>query len=64
VRVLFTMGNRAELMTPLHPETAPLDVPVERIVTDTDVPAEELPGMWLSVALLGGADAQGFRALS
>lgn len=64
VQVLLTMGNRAELVTPLHPATAPLDVPVERIVTDTDVPAEELPGMWLSVALLGGADAQGFRALS
>ncbi|WP_047870171.1 hypothetical protein [Nocardiopsis sp. RV163] len=64
VQVLLTMGGRAELVTPLHPATAPLDVPVERIVTDTDVPAEELPGMWLSVALLGGADARGFRALS
>ncbi|WP_159945244.1 MULTISPECIES: hypothetical protein [unclassified Nocardiopsis] len=63
VRVLLTVGDRAELVTPLHPPGAPLDVPVERIVREADVPVAELPGRWLSVDLLGGADARGFRAL-
>lgn len=54
VRVLLLFGDQAEVTTPHRDHTDPERVPVERIVTDTGIPKEELPGKWLVAVVEGG----------
>jgi hypothetical protein len=63
-RVLVTVGDVAELTTPLHPATAPLRVPSERIARQADLPANELPGRRFTVETLTQDDADGFRLVN
>ncbi len=61
VRVLMTVGEHAELITPLHPASAPLRVPAARIAAQADLPANELPGRRFTVEHLDERGADGFR---
>jgi hypothetical protein len=63
-RVLMTVGDVAELTTPLHPASAPLRVPSSRIAEQADLPANELPGRLFTVEQLSATDADGFRLAS
>ncbi|MEU4575994.1 hypothetical protein [Nonomuraea sp. NPDC023979] len=64
VRVLLTIGEHAELVTPLHPATAPLRVPAARIADQARIPASELPGRHFTAATVSATDADGFTLLS
>ncbi|RCG19088.1 hypothetical protein DQ384_38060 [Sphaerisporangium album] len=64
VRVLMTAGDQAELVTPMHPASAPLRVPAERIARQAGLPANELPGREFTVTHLGADDADGFHLVN
>lgn len=53
VRVLLLVEDQAEITTPHRDHTAPERVPVERLVEETGIPREELPGAEL-VVVMGG----------
>ncbi|WP_285705474.1 hypothetical protein [Microtetraspora sp. NBRC 16547] len=63
VYVLITAGDEAELVTDLHPKSAPLRVPAARIAEQTGLPVNELPGRRFTVATLTVTDADGFTLL-
>ncbi|WP_344952799.1 hypothetical protein [Sphaerisporangium flaviroseum] len=42
--VLLTVGDSAQLVTALHPASAPLGVPAARIAEQAGLPENELPG--------------------
>lgn len=44
VRVLITVGDDAELVTPWHTSAEPLRMPSAGIAADAGLPADELPG--------------------
>ncbi|MBB2909305.1 hypothetical protein FHS43_000551 [Streptosporangium becharense] len=63
VRVLITVGDVAELITPRHPAAAPLRVSASRIAAQAGLPANELPGRAFTVQTLSDGDADGFTLL-
>ena len=58
VRVMLTVGDDAELITPEHDARNPLRVPAAVIAADAGLPANELPGRRFSAERAG----DGFRA--
>ncbi|WP_067171161.1 hypothetical protein [Microtetraspora niveoalba] len=64
VLVLLTVGDQAELVTDLHPKSAPLRVPAARIAEQAGLPANELPGRRFTVTRLTEDDANGFTLLN
>lgn len=58
-RVLLLIGDEAEVTTPERTYTDPVRVPVERLVSDTGIAREELPGRRLVVVL--GEDGEPVR---
>lgn len=63
VRVLLTVGDRAELISAKHSPSAPLQVPAARIAEQAGLPANELPGRRFRVDRLSDTDADGFTLL-
>ncbi|MFC9085333.1 hypothetical protein [Nocardiopsis dassonvillei] len=61
-RVLLLFGDQAELTTPERTHADPVRVPVDRLVADTGIPREELPGARLVAHL--GADGEPVRFAS
>jgi hypothetical protein len=55
VRVLLTVGDQAELVTPDHTPQAPLRVPSAVIAQDAGLPANELPGREFTAVRDGNA---------
>jgi hypothetical protein len=64
VRVLLNFGEIAELVTPLHPASAPLSVSAARIAEQAGLPTNELPGRRFTVTTLTSADADGFALVN
>jgi hypothetical protein len=62
VKVLLTVGDEAELITPDHDARSPLRVPAAVIARDADLPENELPGREFT-AVRDGDDLHDFRLL-
>jgi hypothetical protein len=61
VRVLLTVGDDAELVTPDHSAEAPLRVPAADIARDAGLPANELPGRRFTAVRDGHGGFRDFR---
>ncbi|MGV9386210.1 hypothetical protein ACWDRB_61135 [Nonomuraea sp. NPDC003707] len=64
VEVILTIGDQAELVTPRHPASAPLQIPAARIAQQAGIAASELPGRRFSVDRLTATEADGFTLLN
>ncbi|KAB2370955.1 hypothetical protein [Actinomadura montaniterrae] len=60
VRVLLTIGDIAELVTPDHDHRDPVRVPAADIARDAGLPANELPGREFT-AIPDGAGFRGYQ---
>jgi hypothetical protein len=56
VKVMLTVGDQAELITPSHDATDPLRVPAAVIADDADLSVNELPGRSFTAVRDGDAD--------
>lgn len=63
VRVMLTVGDDAELLTPEHDARNPLRIPAAVIAADAGLPANELPGRHFTAARAGDG-FQDFRLLN
>ncbi|MFF4417063.1 hypothetical protein ACFYY8_31470 [Streptosporangium sp. NPDC001559] len=64
VRVLITVGDTAQVVTPLHPAKAPLHVSASLIASQARLPVSELPGRQFTVDYLTEDSADGFTLLN
>ncbi|GAA2087802.1 hypothetical protein [Actinomadura alba] len=60
ITVLLTVGDQAELVTPMRGPKEPLRVPAAEIADDVGLPIDELPGRKLT-AVLEGERLRDFR---
>ncbi|MFI6603836.1 hypothetical protein ACIBHX_47035 [Nonomuraea sp. NPDC050536] len=64
VRVVLTIGDQAELITPLHSAAAPLRISAVKVANEAGLPVNELPGRRFAVRSLTADSADGFTLLN